>query len=188
MNHDDATNTTADREDASDLQQWIDNLLRSSEAAELEIAPESAHVATATVIRQFRRRQVRRRSLAVFAAAAAMVGAVAMWPNAPLLRREGPGKGLARPLLVQTPAAQHNVEQPSPIHSSLPRVARGVLQERGIKSPKAAFVTNGDSIAVPLESDDPAVTVVQLYPTTTTERRWRRELSLYAGSTGQDGG
>jgi len=161
MNHDDATNTTADREDASDLQHWIDELLRSGEAAELEAAPESAQVAAATVIRQFRRRQVRRRSLAVFAAAAAMIGAIAMWPNAPLPRREGPGEELARPLVAQVPAAP---------------------------MPKASFVTSGDAIAVPLESDDPAVTVVQLYPTTTTERRWRRELSLYAGASGQDGG
>jgi hypothetical protein len=177
MNHHDATNTTADREDAGDLQQWIDNLLRSSEAAELERAPESAHVAAATAIRHFRRRQVRRRSLAVFAAAAAMVGAIAMWPNAPLPRRDGPG--LARPVLVGSQAAPHDIENSSPSPS---------LQRRGIRPAKAAFVTNGDTIAVPLESDDPAVTVVRLYPTTTTERRWRRELSLYAGSSGQNGG
>jgi hypothetical protein len=86
---------------------------------------------------------------------------------------------LTKPILVQTPVAPHGVEQPSPSPS---------LQGRGSKSPGAAFVANGDAIAVPLASEDPAVTVVQLYPTTTTERRWRRELSLYAGSSGQDGG
>src|SRR5688572_33163380 len=83
MNHDDTNDISTDREDASDLQQWIDGLLRSSDAAVLAAAPATTHVAATDAINQLRRRRVRRHTLAVFAASAA-IAAIALWaPPAP---------------------------------------------------------------------------------------------------------
>jgi hypothetical protein len=71
--------------------------------------------------------------------------------------------------------------------NSTPRLNRG-LQNMVTSEPKVTFITDGDAIAVPLASDGAQVSIVRLYPTTTTERRWQRELSLSAGHAGQDGG
>jgi len=177
MNHDGTTNTTAEREDASDLQQWIDGLLRSSDAAELEAAPATTHAAATSAIKQLRRYRKRRQALAVFASAAA-IAAIATWFISPLPRREGTEEGLKTPLVHRTPEAPTTIENPSPSPS---------LQGRGINV-VARFESNGETIAIPLASDDPQVSIVQLYPTTTTERRWRRESTLYARHSGQDGG
>ena len=160
--NDDTTNTT-DCEDASDLQQWIDGLLRSSDATELEEAPATTHVAATSAIKKSRSHLARRRSLAVFAAAAAVAGIFAMWPNRSLPGREEVGKGLATPLVVHTPQAPAKVENPSPSPS---------LQGRGI------FVASGDSIAVELSSPAPEVTIVQLHPTTIAQRRTQTDLFL----------
>jgi hypothetical protein len=178
MNDDDTTDTPH-REDASDLQRWIDGLLRSSDAAELEAAPATTHFAATSAMKTFRSRRIRRHSLSVFAAAAAIVGVLAIWPTVLLPRREGTGKGLAIPLVVHAPEAPATVENPSPSPS---------LQGRGIGESLARFESNGETIAIPLASDDPQVSIVKLYPTTTTERRWHRESTLYARHSGQDGG
>jgi hypothetical protein len=53
---------------------------------------------------------------------------------------------------------------------------------------RAAFVSNGDTIAVPIESADEDVTIVQLYPTTETVRRTRNELALELLYPESDGG
>ena len=45
-------------------------------------------------------------------------------------------------------------------------------------SPQATFVSTTDAIVVPLESPSSDVTVVQVYPTTDTERHWRLEAVL----------
>ncbi|MCA9231231.1 MAG: hypothetical protein KDA57_11300 [Planctomycetales bacterium] len=50
-------------------------------------------------------------------------------------------------------------------------------------APAATFVGRSDLIVVPLESPDPTVTVVQIYPTTITNRRWQREAALQAALT-----
>jgi hypothetical protein len=163
MNHDDTNSTTGDREDASDLQRWIDGLLRSGDAAELEAAPATTHAAAMTAITQLRRHQRRRRTLAVFAAAAAVAGVIAMWPNAPLARREWTGEGLATPLVIRAPKAPATVENSSPSPS---------LQGRGM------FVASGDAIAVELASPAPEVTIVQLHPTTIAQRRAQTDLFL----------
>ena len=159
-NHDGTTNTTAG--DGDEQQRWIDELLRSSAAAELESAPAGVKFTTAAAIGTLRRRQMRRRSFAVFAAAAA-VAAVWAWPEAPLPRREGSGEGLNTPAIVQTPLKSPRIENPSPSPS---------LQGRGI------FVANGDAIAVELPSSAPEVTVVQLHPTTIAQRRVENELVI----------
>jgi hypothetical protein len=169
--NDDTINTT-DREDASDLQQWIDGLLRSGDAAELEAAPATTHVAATSAIKKFRTRRIRRHSLAVFASAAAAITAISLWaPPAP-------------PDPVAPGSARGSNDQAT-VHRSATPGQRPGLQ---IVAPIARFVTNGEIIAIPLASDDPQVSIVKLYPTTTTERRWRRDTSLYARHTGQDGG
>jgi hypothetical protein len=171
MNHDDTNSTTGDREDASDLQQWIDGLLRSNDAAELEAAPLTTHVVATSAIKKYRSRRTRRHSLAVFAAAAAIT-AIALW--APSTPPDSSALGSAR-----GPNDQAIVHR-----SATPGKTPG-LQDI---APIARFETNGETIAIPLASDDPQVSIVKLYPTTTTERRWRRESTLYARHSGQDGG
>jgi hypothetical protein len=162
MNHDDTNDISTDREDASDLQQWIDGLLRSSDAAVLEAAPATTHAAATTAVQQLHRYRKRRQTLAVFASAAA-IAAIAMWPNAPLPRREGTGERLATPLVSHASEAPETVENPSPSPS---------LQGRGM------FVSSGDAIAVQLSSPAPEVTIVQLHPTTITQRRAETDLFL----------
>jgi hypothetical protein len=161
MNHDDTTNTTGNGQDASDLQRWIDGLLQSTEAAELEVAPATTHVAANDAINQLRRRQIRRRSLAVVAAAAA-IAAISLWtPPAP---RELTAPGSARGSNDQAIIHRHATPGQRPGLQDVAQVAR--------------FESNGETIAIPLASDDPQVSIVKLYPTTTTERRWRRESRL----------
>lgn len=157
MNHDDTTNTT-DREDASDLQRWIDGLLRSSDAAGLEVAPASTHAAATTAIKQLRRYRKRRQALAVFASAAVMT-AIALWapPTPPDSAAPGSARGSNNQAIVPQ------------------RATPG--QRLGLQD-IARFETNGDTIAVSLESPSPNVTVVQLYPTTTAERRAQTDLFL----------
>lgn len=161
MNHDGTPNTMTD--DDGDQQRWIDELLRSSAAAELEAAPAGAKFATAEAMGKLRRRQRRRRSLAVFTAAAA-VAVVWAWPSSPLPRREGPGEALKVPIIAQSTVESPSVENPSPSPS---------LQGRG------TFVASGDAIAVELESPAPEVTVVRLHPTTIAQRRAQSELILH---------
>lgn len=147
-----------------DQQQWIDELLRSSAAAELEAAPAGATFATSAAIGALRRRQRRRRTLAVFASAATLA-AVWAWPTA-----KDAAPGSARGL--NHAAAAHSNQ------ATTPRRSRG-LQE-GSASPvgRGIFIANGDAIAVELPSPAPEVTVVQLHPTTIAQRRAQNELVL----------
>jgi hypothetical protein len=55
-------------------------------------------------------------------------------------------------------------------------------------TPHATFVSNGDTIAVTLESADDNVTIVQLYPTTETVRRARNAYALDLLYSESDGG
>ena len=58
-------------------------------------------------------------------------------------------------------------------------------------SPKvqtATFVSNGDAIAIPLESPAADVTVVQVYPTIETQQRWQRDVVLQTIQTNSKGG
>lgn len=172
MNNDDTT--TDDGQDAADLQQWIDGLLRSSDAAELEAAPQAIHFVASAAINERRRRQRRRRSL-VGVAAAAAIAAIAMWSpttNPPVAKTVAPGSaGGSNDQATIHPAATPGQR---PGLQNVPQIAR--------------FETNGETIAVPLASDDPQVSIVQLYPTTTTERRWRRELAMQSVVAEPNGG
>ncbi len=167
MNHDDTSKMTEEREDASDLQQWIDGLLRSSDAAEVDAAPATLHVAATFAIKKFRSRRARRHSLAVLAAAAA-IAVIILWapPTPPELAAPGSARG--------------SNDQATVHRSATPGQRPGLQNVAQV----ARFETNGETIAIPLASDDPQVSIVKLYATTTTERRWRRDTSLYAGASG----
>jgi anti-sigma factor RsiW len=205
MNHDDTTNTTAMGSECRQLeayfdadvplekrlafekhlsqcpqcreavgqQRWIDSLLRSTDAAEEETLRGYVRVGAMKVISRARRRTRIRRSLIAATAAAASLVMLAAWqftsrPSAPGFARGSNNEAIAR----------RNV---------IPRQSRG-LQNTVNGGSEATFVTDSDAIAVPLASGDAQVSIVQVYPTTTTERRWQRELSLSAGRAGQDGG
>jgi hypothetical protein len=167
MNDDETMDAPADDGDElCDQQRWIDELLRSKEASELESASSDMHVALAMAIGKRRRRAVVRRSLAVAAAASLAIAAAWQYRAAPRAVAPGFARGSNHQAVLH--------------HEATPWQSQPLQQ--------AMFVTDGSAIAVPLTSDDAQVSIVQVYPTTTTQRRWRRELSLFAGPTGQDGG
>jgi hypothetical protein len=180
--------------EAVDEQRWIDGLLRSDEAAELEAAPAPATIPIA----KLRRRRV----FALAAAAAAIAATAAIF--FPLPRRDGLGEG--RPTVAQAPtpeaslssgqvapdrapstdrlASDGNPSQDKDRTTALRSVATGdrarllpSLPGRGMSEP-ATFVSAGSSIAITVASEDPQVTIIQLYPTVTASRRWQREAEL----------
>jgi hypothetical protein len=179
MNHDETTGTTMEGGDDDDNQErWIDGLLRSSEAAAMEAAPAAVRVAASAAIGRARRRQVVRRSVAGFLAAAAVLVAVGAWrQDSPLPRRDGSGEGFQAPQFVRNREARSGSVNPSP-SPSLPGRGR----------PTATFVSTGDAIAAPVASSSPEVTVVRLYPTISAERRWRREANLQVLNSRTNGG
>jgi anti-sigma factor RsiW len=165
--------------EAVDQQQWIDELLRSDEAAAIEAAPLSMSLPAA---------RVRRRRLALAAAAATIAATAAIF--FPLPGREG------RPTIAQAPAPDASPDsthvgtgQGSDSRSLATdrNLSPGpVLPGRGISV--ATFVGDGSSIAIPVASDDPQVTIVQLYPTATALRRWQRESELRGHALPPNGG
>ena len=177
MNHNLKMNLTPDDGEEADLQRWIDELLRSIDAAELEAAPAAVAMAASSSKSLGRRRLAIRRSFVGVVTAAAMVAAAVMWSGSPLPRGMLSSEGSKSAQVVRAPGSPATVDNPSPSLS---------LQGRGIEV--ATFESGGDAIAVPMASEDPQVSIVKVYPTTTTERRWRRETTLYANLSGQDGG
>lgn len=139
-----------------ELQRWIDGLLSSDACAALEPAPAALRdTLRASISRGHRRGPI----IACGLVAAAMLAIVAAgWTLK--LNREADG-----PL---TPTTGHITAPINPVNPKLMNAA----------PPQATFVSNGDTIAVPVGSSDDNVTIVQLYPTTETKRRWRRELTL----------
>ena len=147
--------------DALDQQQWIDDLLRSPER--LEIEQPSATVldpVRSTIVR--RERQTLRTAYTLAAAAVLLIGIG--WI---VLDRQ-----TAQP---HTPATQEVVATKAHFSPTA-------------TTPEATFVASTDAIVVPMESSSTDVTVVQVYPTTDTERRWRLEQSLSTLSTQPNGG
>jgi hypothetical protein len=141
-------------------QRWIDNLLCSDERASLEPVP------------LFRRETFlapttpRRQSTRVVACGLAAVASVCIVAVGLALKQTGPVPQSRQP-------ATSNVASRSTTNAATPR---------------ATFVSNGDTIAVPLESPDDNVTIVQLFPTTVTERQTRLELVLQLSDSQSDGG
>ena len=142
--------------EAVDQQAWIEGLLRSREAAELEAAP---------AVRAFplhERRRPTRRRLTAAAAAVLVAASMFFFLNS---RRAELGEGPpAPPSHSEAPTAMANAERPSP---STP-----LHEQQLAEPPVATFVSTGPAIALPSASRSPNVTVVTLYPTLPAARRW----------------
>jgi anti-sigma factor RsiW len=156
--------------DAVDRQQWIDDLLRSDEAATIESASETVALPTVRVQRR------RRLALAAVAATIAAI-AVSLFPVA---RRDASNRARSPVATVRRAGAVPRGD--AELTATVPSIP-------GKGAPaSAAFVGEGSSIVIPVASDDPQVTIVQLYSTTTASRRWAREASLRANALPHNGG
>jgi hypothetical protein len=155
--------------EAVEQQGWIDNLLGSDVAAELEPAPFALHDSLRALPTR-RRKNIRVTAFAVATAASLLiaVGWIAM---------QGQPVDTVHDQVVK-PAIDHPIS---------PTDVTPALANDSIR-PRATFVSSGDSIAVPVESTDDNVTIVQLYPTTQTERRLQRELALQVTFLDSNGG
>jgi anti-sigma factor RsiW len=163
--------------EAVDQQRWIDALLTSNDAAAIESLPQSAPRTIPLP------RSGRRRALVAAASAAAIVALTASIVF-PLAGKRGLGEGRptaashlppkpTAPDAAEPPSLQISVDHPSPS----PPI-----------SSSASFVSAGSAIAVPLASGDPQVTIVQLYPTVTAQRRWAREAAMRSSAISPNGG
>ena len=147
--------------DAMAQQQWIDDLLQSPERVQLE-RPSASMLDSFRVSVGQRRRRVMQAACGLAAAATLLIAVGLNKLNQQAngtLKSEGPTVDVAE-----------RVHDPIPEQST------------------ATFVSSSDAIAVPLESPSTDVTIVQVYPTTDTERRWRLEQSLLSASTEPNGG
>ena len=124
--------------EAIDEQRWIDSLLHSSAAVQLETAPDKILESVRTSIARRRRAMLAACGLA---AAAAVVIVAIGWTS--LLNRQAIGP-TASPLATTT----------VPSHPG-----------RTATPPRATFVGGPDVIVVPVESPHPDVTIVRVYPT-----------------------
>lgn len=134
---------------AVDEQHWVDSLLESPLRTQLERTPATLLVRSSLS----RRRRHLWPSACGLAAAAVLVIAIG-W------------------LDLDRQAKLPPVSQPQEL-----AVAEAVQKATRVES-QATFVATTDAIAVPLESPSADVTIVQVYPTTDTERRWRLEAAL----------
>lgn len=150
-----------------DQQRWIDELLQSPMAAELEAPP-------AAVLRSFRvavERRRRRKFVAAGLAAAAVLVIAVGWTVIALNRQTNePGD-----VTLNRIAANRAADEPSPDPS---QDGRGELvgssNERGELfsapngtggvEPRATFIGGPDVLVVPVVSRHPNVTIVQVYP------------------------
>jgi hypothetical protein len=156
---------------AIEEQRWIDGLLRASASESRELTPASLFESLRTM--PARRRPTVRLIACGLAAIAAAIAIAAGWnitwsPN---------GDEIA--VVNDDAALERKVQDKPDIQSAI-----AVDPHR----PQATFVSSEDLIVVPLESGDEEVSVVQLYPTTQTERRWRRELALQITHSESNGG
>jgi anti-sigma factor RsiW len=147
--------------DAAEQQHWIDNLLHSPERVQIE-QPSVTVLDSFRVSLAQRQRRVLQAACGLAAAATLLiaVGLVKLNPQA-----NGPLKSEERSVAVTEPA-------PAPTPAQ----------------PPATFVSSSDAIVVPVESPSTDVTIVQVYPTTDAERRWRLEQSLLSATTEPNGG
>jgi anti-sigma factor RsiW len=147
--------------EAIDEQRWVDSLLQSPVRIQIERAPAELLDSFHSSLPQRRRHVVQ--AACGLAAAAVLVIALG-WLQ---LNRQA--------------------KQPSIAKGQDVAVAKPVQEIPSSKS-QATFVASTDAIVVPLESSSADVTIVQVYQTTDTERRWRLEQSLLNASTKSNGG
>jgi anti-sigma factor RsiW len=143
--------TCSECRDAVDQQLWIDGLLQSPVRIELEQPTVTIRGAFHSSLAQRRRRVIR--AACGLAAAATLLIAVGLLK----LNRQSTGT---------LESTENSIAVVQPTHAPTPA------------EPRATFVSSSDAIVVPLESPSADVTVVQVYPTTDTERRWRLDLTL----------
>jgi anti-sigma factor RsiW len=147
--------------EATDEQHWVDSLLQSPVRIQLERTP-------ATILdllrssQSYRRRHVWQAACGLAAAAVFLIafGWIALHNHVVHSKRAA----------TQNVAVVESANVPANIQ------------------PQATFVATSDAIVVPLESPSGDVTIVQVYPTTDTERRRRFEQSLLSASTMPNGG
>ncbi len=160
--------------DALEQQRWIDGLLQSETRVSLEPVPEQLrHSIRVTPLRPSDK-AIRRRAVVVAAAAAAVV----MVALATSFRPDQKHSPITRPPVARGLAS--NVPDKLPIADQPAQITP--------EMPKAKFVSNEDVIAVPLKSEDANVTIVQLYQTTDSERRSRRDFAYRFKPTEPSGG
>ncbi len=159
----------ADCRKAVAQQHWIDGLLQSDVVASLEPVPASL---TTPRTLDVRRRRQNARYVASLAVAATLLIAVFGWKFR--MSRE---ENAASPTNRQTARNEESLHDATQVLADVPA---GIHQTQ--------FVNSSDSIAVQIESDDENVSIVQLLPTTQTDRRVRRELTLRALELELNGG
>jgi hypothetical protein len=143
-------------------QRWIDGLLQLDARKVLEPIPDRLRELAHVTPLQPASNRLRRRAMIAAAVAASVlfaVGTVLTVRNSKQV--DGPAD-----IGVASTISEH-VEQSA---IEIDRAA-----EESDESPKATFVSNQDMIAVPVESADDNVTIVQLYQTTEAQRRSRFE-------------
>jgi hypothetical protein len=144
MSHDPCENVDVDLEEelsaeAVEQQRWIDGLLRSPLAAELEATPKT--LASRVRARVVQRRRYSRVIACGLAAAAAILIAVGWTVQ---LNRQARGVVGRNSIAISNPAVV------SPTADAEP--------------PRATFVGGPDVIVLPIESPHPNVTVVRVFP------------------------
>lgn len=147
--------------EAIDEQNWVDSLLQSPARIQIEFTPTTILDSVRPSVAHRGRRILQ----AVYAFAAAAVLLIGLGRFA-LHRHVVHPKVSARQDIV----AIQGVDIPAHLQS------------------QATFDASTDVIAVSLESPSTDVTIVQVYPTTDTERRWRLEQSILSASTKPNGG
>jgi anti-sigma factor RsiW len=147
--------------EAIDEQHWVDSLLQSNLRIQLERTP-ATFLDSFRSSQSHRRRHIWRAACGLTAAAVFLIafGWIALHDHMVHSKRSA----------TQNVAVVETVNVPANVE------------------PQATFVATTDAIVVPLESPSADVTVVQIYPTTDTERRRRFEHSLLSASTIPNGG
>jgi hypothetical protein len=149
-------------------QRWIDDLLRAGANELSQLPPDTLRESVRSAVTRERRRA----ELTVCSlAAAACLAIVTGWTVL-----HAPQHPATIDAMDQRMAALTTPSKSRPISTSQ------------VTTKQATFVSNSDAIAIPLESSSPDVTIVQLYPTTDTEQRWRRELIVSSISGESNGG
>lgn len=161
--------TCADCHEAVEEQRWIDGLLQSDATATLEPAPPSL---TTLPTLNTRRRQVTRYVGPLITVAAALLIAVFGWQLIGSRENE-----------TMSPKGGNLAKNAASRPSAVP-----VLAGEPGDTNRARFVNRSDTIALSIESDDDNVSIVQLVPTTQTDRRIRNEFILRALELDSNGG